>query len=82
MAEQQQTQSEKLSAELPDFFTDPNAVLKDDSAIWRFGKRPDYAKTRKVYAECKFRNLIISRLRPDGLTMRSEEVQPCSRLAT
>jgi hypothetical protein len=36
---------------LPDFYTDPNAVLKDEKAMWRFGKRPDYAKTRKVYAE-------------------------------
>ncbi|KIW09321.1 hypothetical protein, variant 1 [Verruconis gallopava] len=38
---------------LPDFYTDPNAVLNDDSSIWRFGKKPDYTKTRKVYEETK-----------------------------
>lgn len=38
---------------LPDFYTDPNAVIKDTSSLWRFGKPPDYSRTRKVYAECK-----------------------------
>lgn len=30
---------------LPDYLTDPNAVLKD-AAEWRFGQAPDYSKTR------------------------------------
>jgi hypothetical protein len=38
---------------LPDFYTDPNSVLGDSSASWRYGKPPDYSNTRKVYAESK-----------------------------
>jgi hypothetical protein len=38
---------------LPDFYMDPNAVIGDVDAVWRFGKRPDYAKTRLFYAECE-----------------------------
>lgn len=41
---------------LPDFYTDPNAVLKDDDAVWRYGKKPDYSKTRAFYAESKSRS--------------------------
>lgn len=39
--------------ELPDYVTDPNAVLKDKGAKWRYGLPPDYSKTRKVYHESK-----------------------------
>jgi hypothetical protein len=35
---------------LPDYVTDPDAVLKD-KANWRYGRAPDYSKTRKVFAE-------------------------------
>lgn len=38
---------------LPDYLLDPNAVLKDGSANWRYGQAPDYSKTRKVYDETK-----------------------------
>jgi len=36
---------------LPDYLTDPNAVLKDAEAEWRYGRAPDYSKTRAVYQE-------------------------------
>jgi len=39
---------------LPDYVTDANAVMKDDSAAWRYGRAPDYSKTRQVWAESKF----------------------------
>lgn len=44
---------------LPDVYTDPNAVLKDSKAVWRFGRRPDYTKTRAVYADCKHSSLLL-----------------------
>ncbi|KAF2131200.1 hypothetical protein P153DRAFT_287636 [Dothidotthia symphoricarpi CBS 119687] len=39
--------------ELPDYVTDPNAVLKDEGVKWRYGRAPDYTKTRKVFEETK-----------------------------
>jgi len=36
---------------LPDYLLNPNAVLGDESAKWRYGKAPDYSNTRKVYEE-------------------------------
>ena len=36
---------------LPDYLCDPNAVLKDHDAKWRYGRAPDYSNTRKVYEE-------------------------------
>jgi len=38
---------------LPDYVLDPNAVLGDKDAQWRYGRAPDYSKTRKVWEECK-----------------------------
>lgn len=38
---------------LPDYLLSPNAVLSD-TAQWRYGKAPDYSKTRKVFAESEF----------------------------
>ncbi|KAH8652811.1 hypothetical protein BGZ60DRAFT_420288 [Tricladium varicosporioides] len=38
---------------LPDYLLDPNATLKDDSAKWRYGRAPDYSKTRDVYEQTK-----------------------------
>ncbi|KAF4633240.1 hypothetical protein G7Y89_g4877 [Cudoniella acicularis] len=43
-------------AGLPDYLLDPNAVLKDDSANWRYGRAPDYSNTRKVYSQTKTMN--------------------------
>ncbi|KAH8198880.1 hypothetical protein TruAng_006933 [Truncatella angustata] len=41
---------------LPDYMTDPNAVLGDIEASWRYGKPPDYTNTRRVFAETKKRH--------------------------
>jgi hypothetical protein len=38
---------------LPDYMTDPDAVLKDTTATWRAGGPPDYSTTRKFYAQSK-----------------------------
>lgn len=44
------TQEPALAA-LPDYLTDPDAVLKDKEVKWRYGRAPDYSKTRKVFSE-------------------------------
>lgn len=44
---------------LPDYVTDANAVLKDGDAKWRYGKAPDYSKTRQFYTESMY-NLLSS----------------------
>ncbi|KAF2873002.1 hypothetical protein BDV95DRAFT_605581 [Massariosphaeria phaeospora] len=38
---------------LPDYLTDPDATLKDAHAKWRYGRAPDYSKTRQVFTETK-----------------------------
>ena len=38
--------------EIPDFMTDPNAVLKD-TAEWRYGRAPDYSNTRNAFEQSK-----------------------------
>ena len=43
---------------LPDYLLDPNAVLKDSSANWRYGRAPDYSNTRKIYEQSEFRLLL------------------------
>jgi hypothetical protein len=39
---------------LPDYMLDPNAVLGDNSAEWRYGRAPDYSNTRKVYEQSMY----------------------------
>jgi hypothetical protein len=39
---------------IPDYMTDPDAVLKDMEAEWRYGKPPDYSKTRSFYANSEY----------------------------
>lgn len=41
---------------LPDYLLNPNAVLGDDTAKWRYGRAPDYSNTRKVYEETRTKN--------------------------
>ncbi|KAI1260672.1 hypothetical protein F5Y18DRAFT_248815 [Xylariaceae sp. FL1019] len=38
---------------IPDYMKDPNAVLKDADAQWRYKNPPDYKKTRKYFEETK-----------------------------
>ncbi|RTE68355.1 hypothetical protein BHE90_017267 [Fusarium euwallaceae] len=40
------------SATFPDYFLSPDAVLKD-GVTWRFGRKPDYTRTRKAWKETK-----------------------------
>ncbi|KAL1633049.1 hypothetical protein SLS56_003120 [Neofusicoccum ribis] len=48
--------ADPAAAALPDYLTDSDAVLKDQGVKWRYGRPPDYSKTRKVYAETKQMN--------------------------
>lgn len=70
--------TEPEAAALPDYLTDANAVLKDEGVKWRYGRPPDYSKTRKVYAESKCRP--VSR-NPGGSTchhfLGSDHYPPC-----
>lgn len=38
---------------VPDYLADPNAVLNDSEAAWRYGKAPDYSKTRTYFEQSK-----------------------------
>lgn len=44
---------------LPDYLTTPNATLGDKDANWRYGKAPDYSKTRKVWEDCKCVSFLL-----------------------
>ncbi|MCJ1465834.1 hypothetical protein MMC07_004453 [Pseudocyphellaria aurata] len=46
---------------LPDYLSDPNAVLKDASE-WRYGRAPDYSRTRTVFEKTKKYNHEASSL--------------------
>jgi len=50
-----ETPAPDATPQLPDYLTDPNAVLKDVEAHWRYGQAPDYSNTRKVFEETKSR---------------------------
>ncbi|SMY23243.1 unnamed protein product [Zymoseptoria tritici ST99CH_1A5] len=56
----QQTTANTETAEetpaLPDYLASPNAVFADEGVQWRYGRAPDYTKTRKVWAEGKRMN--------------------------
>ncbi|ATZ57691.1 hypothetical protein BCIN_15g02420 [Botrytis cinerea B05.10] len=38
---------------LPDYLLDPNAVMKDVDAKWRYNQPPDYTNTRRFWAQTK-----------------------------
>jgi len=52
-ADVQQPPAQEAAPALPDYLTNPDAVLGDNDAKWRYGRAPDYSKTRKVFAETK-----------------------------
>ena len=52
-ADVQQAPAQDAAAALPDYLTNPDAVLGDKDARWRYGRAPDYSKTRKVFSESK-----------------------------
>lgn len=43
----------ELAPVIPDYLASPNAVLGDEGVQWRYGKPPDYSKTRKVWEDSK-----------------------------
>lgn len=51
MASAQEEPPIDSSASLPDYLLDPNAVMKDVDAKWRYNQPPDYTNTRKVWAQ-------------------------------
>lgn len=53
-ADVQQPVQDKPAPSIPDYLADPDAVLKDTHSNWRYGRAPDYSKTRKVYAESEY----------------------------
>ena len=58
-AEVQQPVQDKPEPSIPDYLADPDAVLKDTQSKWRYGRAPDYSKTRKVYAESEYSSLSL-----------------------
>jgi hypothetical protein len=50
-ADVQQPPVQEAAPALPDYLTNPDAVLGDKDAKWRYGRAPDYSKTRKMFAE-------------------------------
>jgi hypothetical protein len=46
-----QTAEPQSTPSIPDYLADPDAVLKDMESKWRYGRAPDYSKTRQVYAQ-------------------------------
>lgn len=59
-ADVQQPPAQEAAPALPDYLTNPDAVLGDNDAKWRYGRAPDYSKTRKVFAESKLPYLATS----------------------
>lgn len=39
------------TSKIPDYLASPNAIFGDKDVQWRYGRAPDYTKTRKVWAE-------------------------------
>lgn len=46
-------ESAESTPAVPDYLASPNAVFGDEGVQWRYGRAPDYTKTRKVWAEGK-----------------------------
>jgi hypothetical protein len=59
-ADVQQPPAQEAASALPDYLTNPDAVLGDKYAQWRYGRAPDYSKTRKVYADSKYNHTTSS----------------------
>lgn len=53
-ADVQQLPAQEAAPALPDYLASPDAVLGDKEAKWRYGRAPDYSKTRKMFAESKW----------------------------
>ena len=60
-ADVQQPPAEPAAPAVPDYLASPNAVFSDPGVEWRYGKAPDYSKTRKVWEEGELnsRHLVL-----------------------
>lgn len=45
-----------MAADLPDFMTNPNAVLNDKDHEWRYNRIPDYNKVNAAYELGKYQS--------------------------
>jgi hypothetical protein len=52
----QQPASDKEPS-VPDYLSNPSAVLDDASSRWRYGKAPDYSQPRRVWEESESPNI-------------------------
>lgn len=50
-ADVQQPPADAATSGVPDYLASPNAIFDDEGVQWRYGKAPDYSKTRKVWEE-------------------------------
>ena len=57
-ADVQQPPAQEAAPALPDYLTNPDAVFGDKDAKWRYGRAPDYSKTRKVFAESELLHMV------------------------
>ena len=62
---------------LPDYVLNPNAVLQDQQAAWRYGRAPDYSKTRRFYYESKSSIFLLHSSIVFGLACFSRQAAPC-----
>ena len=57
IAEPEPAPASEPAPAMPDYLASPNAVFGDEGVQWRYGRAPDYSKTRKVWEEGKYPNL-------------------------
>jgi hypothetical protein len=53
IAEPEPAPASEPAPAVPDYLASPNAVFGDEGVQWRYGRAPDYSKTRKVWEEGK-----------------------------
>ena len=53
IAEPEPAPASEPAPAMPDYLASPNAVFGDEGVQWRYGRAPDYSKTRKVWEEGK-----------------------------
>jgi hypothetical protein len=71
------TQEPAETSALPDYVLDADAVLKDANVTWRYGKAPDYSRTRQMWAESKHDSFKLKpslRLQMPHLHTRSRSI--------
>lgn len=56
-----EVEAPKEAAAVPDYLASPNAVFDDKDVQWRYGRAPDYSKTRAVWEESKSCQKAVNR---------------------